>query len=365
MSAAFKIPLSYHAPDTTGLARILNRHEGQHHQKIINDFEHELSQLTGSRYVVAVNSGTAAIHLGLLALGVKPGDEVLVSTFTYVASVNPILYLGARPVFIDSEARGWNMDPNLLELALKHRKERGRLPAAIVPVYSYGMPPRMDDVLSLAEEFGVPVLEDSAEAIGSTYKGKHAGTLGRVGILSFNNNKLLTTYGGGALLTDDPDIHQKAIRWASQSREDKPYYFHTEPGFSYRMGPLNAAVGLAGCEGFESALKERQETKRMYERDLSEVQWPQEPVGAVSNWWLSTPMLGERKASNLVAQMEREGIECRNVWNPMHLQPLFRGYEAYLSGVSQRLFESSVCVPSGVLSKEDRAFICDFIRTYK
>lgn len=239
---SFKIPLSYNPIPTEALVNVLDAYKDKHHQTIIDDFEKEICTITGSSYAVALNSGTSAIHLGLKLLGVGKGDIVICPTFTYIASVNPVLYLGAEPVFVDCELQTWCMDPGLLEEALSDLERKGKKPKAIVVVYAYGMPGRIDALVAIAKRYDVPILEDAAEALGSTSQGRHMGTIGDVGIISFNNNKIVTTYGGGALLVKTKAEYNKVLFWATQAREDKPYYEHNEIGFNYRMGPLNAAV---------------------------------------------------------------------------------------------------------------------------
>ncbi|MDZ7648823.1 MAG: DegT/DnrJ/EryC1/StrS family aminotransferase [Cytophagales bacterium] len=241
----YRIPLSYNPIDVEALTKVLRTYEGVHHNQIITDFENELAKVTGSPHVVAVNSGTAAIHLSLLSLGIGKGDVVLAPTFTYVATINPILYVGATPVLVDCEQDSWNMDPALLELAINAQKKKGTLPEAIIIVHTYGMPAQMQEIMKIADREGIDLIEDAAESLGASYQTRLTGTFARIGIYSFNNNKAITTYGGGALITKDPQLAEKARFFASQAREDRPYYEHRSIGFNYLMSSLNAAMGLS------------------------------------------------------------------------------------------------------------------------
>ncbi len=350
-----KINLSYNPIDGNKIARTLEVYRDRHHSEIIRDFENQIKELTGSKYVVALNTGTAAIHLALRALGVSTGDYVLVSTFTYVASVNPILYQGAIPFFVDSEMDTWNMDPDLLKKGIEHLISRNKKPKAIVVVHAYGMPAKMDDIIEIANQYSIPIVEDAAEAIGSYYKGKHVGVFGSIGTLSFNTNKIVTTFGGGAILTDNPDYYQKILFWATQSREDKPFYEHQELGFNYRMSPINAAVGLSEWIDIPTKLKERKRVFDYYESALKNVDgftFQKQDDLFQSNHWFSTLLINQRRTLNqltntkLMQKLAEEGMEARLMWNPMHRQPLFSKYDSILNGVSDRLFESGLCLPS-------------------
>lgn len=361
----YRIPLSYNPIDIPGLQRVLQRYEHAHHNRLIDDFEKEVATFTGARYALALNSGTAAIHLGLKALGVTAGDVVLVSSFTYVASVSPVIYLGATPVLIDAEATTWNMDPILLEEAIKDLLRKGKKPKAILVVHVFGMPACMKELQTIAAKYEISILEDAAEALGSSYEGKHVGTLGEAGILSFNNNKLLTTYGGGVLLTNKEEVYRKARRWANQAREDKPFYEHAEAGYSYRMGPLNAATGLSQIEHLTAAIQERRQLYEQYRKDLSacNITFFDEPEGYRSNRWLSTIVLDKDgirfAAADVVNCLMTDGIEARYLWNPMHRQPAFKHCASYLSGVSDRLFETGICLPSGKMTGDEYVFLLD------
>ena len=265
----FRIPLSYSSIDSAELSRVLQRFEGEPHEAIINEFENRIGELTSSPYVVALNSGTAAIHMALKALGVTEGDKVPVSTFTYVGSVNPILYLSANPIFIDNEETTWNLDPDLLEKCLKDFSAKGKLPKAMIVVHGYGMPAKMDEISMISKNFGVPIVEDAAEALGGNYHGQALGSISDVGILSFNNNKSLTTFGGGALLTKSRTIYERVKFWATQARESLPFYEHKEVGYNYRMSPLNAACGLAHSGEVSSMVSNRRSRQRLLARERS------------------------------------------------------------------------------------------------
>lgn len=357
----YRIPLSYNPIDSSCLQAMLQQYEDQHHNKLIFDFEEKLAALTRARYAVALNSGTAAIHLGLMALGVGQGDEVMVSTFTYAGSVNPILYLGATPVFIDSEDVTWNMDPGLLEHAIQQSAKRNRKPKAIIVVHAYGMPARMNEILSVARRYDIPVLEDAAEALGSVYQGNATGALADIGILSFNNNKIIPTYGGGALFTHNEEIYRQVILLASQSRANELFYHHEQVGFSYRMGPVNAAVGLSQLPLLADKMNQRRDYYERYRKGLEQrgFQFFNEPSGSVSNRWLTTVVQerGEVLVKEVVETLEAEGVEVRYLWNPMHRQPVFDRYPSFLTGQAEKLFTSGLCLPSGGFPVRDIGFV--------
>jgi dTDP-4-amino-4,6-dideoxygalactose transaminase len=343
------ISLSYNPIDIEALAQTLKKYEGVHHAQIITDFETEIRQLTGARYVVALNSGTSAIHLALRAVGVGQGDEVLVSTFTFIATVNPIIYLGATPIFIDSEAETWNMDPVLLEQGLETSKKRGKMPKAILAVHTYGMPAQMVSILEIARRYEVPVIEDAAEAIGASFGAKHLGTLGDVGALSFNHNKLATCYGGGAILTNNKLFFDKVTLWAAQAGVSYAPYTYEELGYNYKMSPLNAAAGLVSVAKLPQNLLKRRVIFDFYKLQLaqfSSVSYQMELEEMSSNYWLSCFCVGD-KASAIMKQLRDQNIETRPVWKPMHLQPAFAKGLSFVNGTSEKLFNSGICLPSG------------------
>ena len=350
----YKIPLSSTPINTTGLADILRAYEGQSVMKIVEDFETALRKYTGAKYVLALNSGTAAIHLALKALGVGPGDTVVAPTFTYVATVNPILYLGATPILVDSEPTTWNISPELLDTAIKEHVRKKMKPRCVIVVHNYGMPSKMGEIRRVCNSYEIPILEDAAEAVGSRYQGALAGTLGQIGIFSFNNNKIITTYGGGALMTENEEIYRKTLFWATQSREDKPYYEHTDIGFNYRISPLNAAAGLLELKEIDLRVAERRQVFDRYRENLgnrNDIIWIEEPSGYFSNRWLSTPLFSNPlKINEIMARMQLESIECRRLWNPMHLQPYYQKYPAFVNGYAEKLFQEGLCLPSGNLN---------------
>lgn len=349
-----KIPLSYNPIDSKAIAAKAREYEDGHHSQLVRDFETELEKTMGVAYAVAVNSGTAAIHLALKAVGVKAGDFVLVSTFTYVATINPIIYLGAIPVFIDSEEQTWNLDPQLVDDALKHFAAQGKLPSAILVVHTYGMPANMDALLTLSAQYGVPLVEDAAECIGSSYNGKPLGSLAEVGILSFNQNKIVTTFGGGALLTNNTPIYNQALHWASHARVAHEYYHHEEVGYNYKMGPLNACAGLVSLANLQPAVDQRRAIFDQYTQLLkkdSAITWQHEYPAAYSNRWLSCFVFPPQQAQRLQLLASKRDIETRPLWKPMHLQPAFAGARAFLSSVAENLFKNGLCLPSGQLNE--------------
>ena len=354
---SYTIPLSYNPPDPETLDTVLCDYAGKHHNELIRDFEAALSNYTRAPHVLALNSGTAAIHLGLIALGVGAGDEVLVPDFTYVASVNPVLYLGARPVFVDSEPETWGMDPELLEKAIRKRIDAGVSPKAIVVVHVYGMPARIEEIVSIGDRYGIPVLEDAAEALGSRVGDQHVGLHGRLGVISFNNNKILTTYGGGAIITRDEALYRRALFLSEQAREDAPWYDHREVGYTYRMGPLNAAVGLAQFPRLGDYVARRRATFEQYRLLLKQgFTFVKERAGVTSNRWLTTVVLDEKvDVAAVVRGMKEEGIECRHLWRPMHDQGVFAQHESYQAEVAARLFRCGLSLPSGNMLKEEDA----------
>jgi dTDP-4-amino-4,6-dideoxygalactose transaminase len=361
-----QIPLSYNQVDPESIKAVLDQYRGRHHREIVADFESQIKSKTGAGHALALNTGTAAIHLALRLLGVGSGDEVLTSTFTYVATANPILYVGGVPVFIDSERETWNMDPDLLETAVKDRIKKGKKPKAILVVHCYGMPAMMSEIASISRQYEIPIIEDAAEALGSTIDGKHVGTFGAIGVLSFNNNKIVTTYGGGALLTNSDNFYKTAQFWASQSREDMLYYLHKEQGFNYSMSPLNAACGLSQLKDLQNKVDARRATYHAYKKNLMSdgVEFTEEKDGFFSNRWLTTVILKDEKVQSKASkELLGAGIEIRPVWNPMHKQPLFKDCKGYLNGVSDELFSRALCLPSHN-GDEITALVADQLRLF-
>lgn len=333
----------------------------------VDFFEKAIANYLGEGVsVAALSSGTAAIHLGLKLLGVGRGDEVLCQSFTFSASANPIVYLGARPVFIDSEPGTWNLSPALLEEAIKARLAKGKLPKAIIAVHLYGMPYRVEAIHEIASRYGIPVLEDSAEALGSTYKGVPCGTLGEIGILSFNGNKIITTSGGGALVSKDRGLRNRAVFLATQARDEAPHYEHSAIGHNYRMSNVLAGIGRGQMEVLDERVAARRANFDFYTRHLSHldgIEFPGEPEGYFSNRWLTcmlTPSYEVRERIRVALQ--EEDIESRPLWKPMHLQPVFSEAPAYEDGTSEALFARGLCLPSGSnLREEDLSRIADLI----
>jgi len=345
----------------------------------VDGFEQDLQQFTGMVHAAALSSGTAAIHLGLILSGVKPGDFVLCQDLTFSATANPIRYLDAIPVFVDSEADTWNMCPRAMEAAIKGcmsgKLQNGegepinmqaRKPRAIIPVHLYGMPANMQDILALAERYSIPVIEDAAEALGSYINGKPCGSFGRLGVLSFNGNKIITTSGGGALLSNEEELIQKARFLATQARDPAPHYQHSEIGYNYRMSNVLAAIGRGQMKVLEERIRQRRSNYDFYQQILSKrpgISFLPEPEGNFSNRWLTTILVDPSKSRGITREtirlaLEKENIEARPLWKPMHRQPVFRGFPFFSTGVSQRLFDQGLCLPSGSnLSTEDRSRI--------
>jgi len=323
----------------------------------VDGFEQELAAHVGVGHGAAVSSGTAAIHLALLLLGVQPGDTVFCSSLTFVGSCNPILYCGARPVFIDCDPQTWNMSPAALERAFEWARREGRLPRCVIVVNLYGQSADMDALLPLCERYGVPVLEDAAESLGAMYKGRASGSFGRIGVYSFNGNKIITTSGGGMLVADDPAVVQRARKLATQARESAAHYEHVEIGFNYRMSNVLAGIGRGQLRVLEQRVSQRRQVFDTYREalcDQPQVSWMPEPPGYRSTRWLTCfTLLGSdagRRRDLVLRSLERHSIEARPVWKPMHQQPLFHGapYFAHDSGdVCAGLFEAGICLPSG------------------
>lgn len=323
----------------------------------VDEFEKMLADYCGVGHAAALSSGTAALHLALIILGVKSGDEVLVSTFTFSASVNPIIYQGANPVFIDSEAETWNMDPELLKQVLEDRKNNGSIARvkAIVVVHLYGMPAKMDEIMAVANQYDIPVIEDAAEALGSRYKGKSLGSFGAMSILSFNGNKIITTSGGGALLSDNENYITKARFLATQARDAAPHYQHSQIGYNYRLSNVLAGIGCGQMQVINERVAKRREHFECYKMHLEQIEgitFLNEPGSEFfSNRWLSTILI-DSKVKGLTwekvqAVLEKQNIESRPLWKPMHLQPVFSHYPKYLNGISDELFKKGLCLPSG------------------
>lgn len=322
----------------------------------VDEFERRLGKYLDTEHVVALSAGTAAIHLGLVMLGVEHDDEVICQSLTFSASANPIAYQGAKPVFVDSEESTWNMDPALLEIAIRRRiAATGKVPKAIVAVDLYGMPAQMNKIKEVADKYGIPVLEDAAEALGSTLDGKKSGTFGDYGALSFNGNKIITTSGGGALICPTSEAAARVKFLATQARENRPYYYHKTIGYNYRLSNVSAGIGCGQMDFIKDRVARRREIHDMYKNLLSDIEGitvHENPSTAFeSNFWLTT-MLIDHVATGITPdelriKLAEKQIETRLLWRPMHLQPVFEGAPYYGTGVSDRLFEKGLCLPSG------------------
>ena len=344
-------------------------------EKDLEAFVNKTSGAPLYKRIVALSAGTAAIHLGLVMLGVGKGDEVICQSFTFSASANPIVYQGATPVFVDSEPETWNMDPELLEEAILDRKAKtGRYPKAIVPVYLYGMPGKIDEILAVADKYGIPVLEDAAEAFGSEYKGRKCGTFGAFGALSFNGNKMITTSGGGALIVPDDEAKKRVMFYATQAREPFPYYQHEKIGYNYRMSNICAGIGRGQMTILEEHIAHHRHVHEMYAsllKDVPGIELHNNPSADFdSNFWLCNILIDSSVTGygyeDLRLALDAENIESRPLWKPMHLQPVFSGSPAYVNGVSENLFSRGLCLPAGPwVSDDDLHRIADVIRTLK
>ena len=386
----------------------------------VNGFEKDLEEFVNSgsgftvqgsrleKRVVALSAGTAAVHLGLLAAGVKAGDEVIVQSFTFCASTHPVTYLGATPVLVDSEPDTWNIDPELLEKAIVDRKEKtGKYPKAIVPVALYGMPYKADRIMEIANKYGIPVVEDAAEGFGSRYKGQMLGTFGKYGVLSFNGNKMITTSGGGALITEDEEHWREIMMYATQYRESYPYYQHEKIGYNYRMSNICAGIGRGQMTVVNDHLAHHKHVQKMYEellKDVNGIHVHSQPNNGDydSNYWLCTITIDENVKVNgqedayktivtgavggaagvihaaesahtdcepntnveaMRVALDKAQIEARPVWKPMHKQPCYKDVPAYVNGVSEALFKVGMCLPAGpYVSDDDVKYIVDTIK---
>ncbi len=320
----------------------------------ITAFEKSLQEYNGIAHAAALSSGTAAIHLALILLGVGPGDEVICSSFTFAGSCNPIVYQGAVPVFVDSENETWNMDPVILEEAIEDRIRLGRKPKAIILVHLYGMPARVQDILKIADRYEIPVIEDAAEALGASYKGKKLGTFGRIGVYSFNGNKIITTSGGGALVSEVPEYVEEARFLSTQARDTAPHYEHSRIGYNYRMSNVVAGIGRGQMEVLEDHIAIRRKIFDGYVRMLENVpgiSFVHEPEHMRANRWLTTIRIDPEQSGTdpeaIRKGLEEENIESRPVWKPMHLQPVYKDAPMYGGKVCEEIFAKGLCLPSG------------------
>lgn len=337
----------------------------------VDDFEHRLEKYLDTDAVVALSAGTAAIHLGLVMLGVAPGDEVICQSFTFAASANPIIYQGARPVFVDSEAGSWNMNPEQLERAIVERHRiTGRYPKAVIPVDLYGMPARLDEICDIAARYGIPVLEDAAEALGSVYKGRKCSTWGDYGALSFNGNKIITTSGGGALVCPDKESAGRVKFYATQARENRPYYYHETIGYNYRLSNISAGIGCGQMEVLELHIESRRRNHAIYMSELADIAaisvHDNPSADFNSNFWLTTILIDPASGhtpDELRLAFADAGIESRLLWRPMHMQPVFADAPYYGSDICENLFDTGLCLPSGSsLTDSDLEEVISIIR---
>ena len=346
----------------------------------VNGFEKDLEDFvnrnncgkTLNKRVVALSAGTAAVHLGLVNLGVQPGDEVICQSFTFSASANPVVYQGATPVFVDSEPGTWNMDPNLLEDAIKDRiAKTGRKPKAIIPVYLYGMPAYIDEIMEVARRYEIPILEDAAEAFGSCYRGQACGTFGAYGVMSFNGNKMITTSGGGALICPDDEAKKRTLFYATQAREPFPYYQHEHIGYNYRMSNICAGIGRGQMTIVDDHIAHHVRARDIYLmgfEDIDGIELHVAPEDYMEpNYWLHTITVDPDKFGidydQLRIILDQAGIESRPLWKPMHMQPVFSSAPAYVNGVSEKLFNCGLCLPSGpMVTDEDFTLIINTIK---
>jgi dTDP-4-amino-4,6-dideoxygalactose transaminase len=346
----------------------------------VDGMEKDLVNFTGAKYAAALSSGTSAIHLSLIMLGVGIGDYVLCQSFTFSASANPIVYQRAIPVFIDSENDTWNMSPEKLEEAIqvcmnggldtRGRQITPKKPKAIIPVHLYGVPAKMDEILAIAQKYDIPVIEDAAEALGSTLNGQACGTFGDLGVLSFNGNKIITTSGGGALISNHEEYINKARFLATQARDNAPHYQHSHIGYNYRMSNISAGIGRGQMEVLHNRVEQRRLNFEFYKNLFSDIQGIsvlEEPKGAYSNRWLSCIIVEPSETGGISREdirlaLEKENIECRPLWKPMHLQPVFENYPFFGNGLSEELFEKGLCLPSGSnLSSNDLERVAEAI----
>lgn len=322
----------------------------------VNGFEDDIQKYTEVNYAAALSSGTAALHLGLILLGVKTDDIVLCQSMTFSASVNPIIYQSAIPVFVDSEADTWNICPQALENAIQKLAQEAKKPKAIIVVHLYGMPAKIDQIVAIGEKYDIPILEDAAEALGSKFKGKSCGSFGKIGILSFNGNKIITTSGGGALISHEQDFIKKAKFLSTQARDAAPHYEHSQIGYNYRLSNVLAGIGRGQMEVLDERIAARRKNFQRYKEffsSISYVSFLEEPSEQYfSNRWLTTILIDREKSNGITpefirTELEKDNIETRPLWKPMHMQPIFQKYEYFGTDISERLFYNGLCLPSG------------------
>ncbi|MEG0559397.1 MAG: aminotransferase class I/II-fold pyridoxal phosphate-dependent enzyme [Muribaculaceae bacterium] len=340
----------------------------------VDEFENRLGDYLGSQHIVALSAGTAAIHLGLVMLGVEAGDEVICQTFTFSASANPVKYQGANPIFVDSEHDTWNMSPTILEEAIIDRKKvTGKYPKAIIPVHLYGMPAKMNEISAIANKYNIPILEDAAEALGSEYYGKKCGTLGNYGVLSFNGNKIITTSGGGALICPSLETAKRTKFYATQAREQRPYYYHEVIGYNYRLSNISAGIGCGQTLVLKQHVDRRRAIHALYTqglKDIAGVTVMQNPDSNFdSNFWLSTILVDKeitgKSPEDIRLALDKENIETRWLWRPMHMQPVYKDAPYYGNDCAEKLYDSGLCLPSGSnLTDKEINFVIEKLIAY-
>ena len=328
----------------------------------VDGFEADLCNYTGTKHTAALSAGTAAIHLALILLGVKADDEVICQSFTFSASANPIVYQGAKPIFVDSEPLTWNMSPAYLKIAIEDRLSKGKRVKAIIPVHLYGVPAKMEEILSIAKRYDIPVIEDAAESLGSSINGKSCGTFGEIGILSFNGNKIITTSGGGAMISENEEYIKKARFLATQARDYAPHYQHSHIGYNYRMSNICAGIGRGQMMVLNERVAQRRKNFKFYKSEFGNrpgISFVEELPGSFANRWLTCISVDPAQTKGITREdirmaLDKENIECRPLWKPMHLQPIFADAPFYGDGTSEKLFENGLCLPSGSnLSQND------------
>ncbi len=341
--------------------------------KNIDNFEQDLCNYVGVNHAVSLSSGTAAIHLALILLGVVTGDEVICQSFTFCGSANPILYQKAIPIFVDSESETWNMSPEFLEKAIKDRIKKGNKPKAIIYVHLYGMPAKIHEIHKIADGYEIPLIEDAAEALGSTYKGRQSGSFGDFAVLSFNGNKIITTSSGGALLGNDKALIDKARFLATQARDPVPHYEHSTIGYNYRMSNILAGIGRGQMRILDKRVEQRRNNYKFYNDELGNIEglsFLEETKNVKSNYWLTTVLIDPRKIGGITREsirlkLESENIESRPLWKPMHMQPVFKDAPYYGDRLSENLFENGLCLPSGTnMTNYDKQRVVKAIKKY-
>ncbi len=335
----------------------------------LRKLENQFTALMGSKHGLLLNSGTSAIHLALLAVGVEQGDEVICPSFTFAATINAISYINAKPIIIDSEKKTWNMSPVLLREAIEDRIKKGKKPKAVLVAHTYGMPCQLDEIMTICKRYKIPLIEDAAGSLGATYKGKMVGTFGDVGVISFNYNKIITTMGGGLLLTDNEDIRDKSYYLSTQAKSLKSYYHHEEVGYNYQMNGLAAELGLFQLHLLTERVERKRSIHNLYVaslHNLSGISFLKEPENCFSSYWLSTIILKNPKNTlALKDHLAASGVEARFLWNPMHRQPVFSEFPSYINGVSDDLFERGLALPSGTsLTKGEQQFVITIIADF-